>query len=360
MGKSIALFVKEKERFFKKKACVNCSINNFCGCDGADLLFGIDRVIMQGLFNVGEGIRMRKLFVVEKGLITGENVFASISHNGILAIYADDKGIVQFTSLNNNEKVEINVESTSHVGFYDNKILLLTQGKPLREATVNEVFENPEIKTFREIKGTHNVNPLTDVSLLNARKKLYYPTMDKRLFVFEVDTRKNEEIVTGKRVRLIASLIGIDCGISALFQDDDDNCTYTLNIDGTITKVRGRQDNNLSTLFPSLYNPKDMKDAVFKYGSDLMKNENKIIINHLINFAWGSIVRVYKDVFLTYDHNTKSWVIFRIAAPLFHRSDIFSKAYISKRVCSVSYFDEKRKREPHIQQKFSYIVDMRS
>ena len=102
--------------------------------------------------------------------------------------------------------------------------------------------------------------------------------------------------------------------MKAVFKSND-NCTYTLNMDDTMTQVGGRQANNLTTLFPSTSNSESVKDAVFLYNDYLVKDGKEIDICQLIEFNWYSIVRVYKDIFLTYDDNTESWVLVRVVVP---------------------------------------------
>lgn len=360
MERSIAPFVREKEGFYKKRACVNCSINEFCACRGADLLFDIDEINKRKSVSVEEGIRITCPLKVEKGLITGRDVFVSLSHEGILAIYASDKSVVQFTDLINGRQVEIHVEDQTHVGFYDGMVLLLTQKKPLREATVKELFDKQTIEAFREIKGTNNVNPFTDISLLDARKKLYYSTMDGQFFVFDVNIRTNRKINVGVGVKTIASLTGINCGIEAVFQGYD-NCIYTLNDSGMITKIRERQDNSLSMLFPSAYNPKIIRDAVFKYKEDPVKTGNNITTEKLINSNWYySVIRVYRNIFLAYDEEKKSWFLLRIITPLLQNSNICSAGYISKSTCVLDYFYREGEKEPYMQHKLSNTMNMKS
>ena len=96
------------------------------------------------------------------------------------------------------------------------------------------------------------------------------------------------------------------------FQDYDDKCTYTLNIDDTVTQVNGGQGNFFTALFPSTSNPESVKDGVFKYNDCFVKDGKEIDTDHLIKFSWCSTIRVYRDVFLTYDTKTKSWVLVRI------------------------------------------------
>lgn len=311
----IALFISEREGFFREKAWINCPIDEYCACDGADFLFDVDTVMRKELIDVGERVKMTKPIRVERGLIGGEYIYASLSHQGILAIHANSnsKYIIQFTNLNTNEQVKVKVEFHSIIGFYDSMLLLLTWDRPLREATVEEVFNNPRIETFREIGGTKNVRSLTDVSLLQERRVLYYPTYDWKLFSFNVDTRENTEINVGMTVYTIASLTGIDCNIKAVFRDYDDKCTYTLNNDNSVTKVHKRKLDGLSAIFPSSSNPKNIKNAVFKHPNDLTKCGNNINTNGLTEPRSSySVVRVYKDIFLAYDWNTDSWVLIRI------------------------------------------------
>ena len=143
---------------------------------------------------------------------------------------------------------------------------------------------------------------------------LYYPTMDRKLFSFNVDTRENTEINIGMKVGTIASFTGIDCKVKAVFYYN--KCTYTLNNDNSVTEVSEKQDNYLTTLFPSTSSPSNIKDAVLKYDSNLIKGGNKINTNDLIEFQdYYSVVRIYKDIFLTFDTKTNSWVLVRIVTP---------------------------------------------
>ena len=150
----IAFFIAGREDFLRRKACINCSIDEYCACDDIDLLLDVDAIMRKELIDVGQGVKMTEPIKVEKGLMIGSNIHASLSHQGILAIHArsDSKCIIQFTDLNTNRQIEMNVESTSTAGFYDSMILLLTFQEPLREASVEEVFESPRIRTFREVE----------------------------------------------------------------------------------------------------------------------------------------------------------------------------------------------------------------
>lgn len=322
MQSYIALFISRRKEFFKENTYIDCSIDCYCACDGAKTLFDIEEVMKKKLIDVGQGVKMSKPLKIKRRLLTGEWNFASLSHQGILAIYVEEdygkkhncKRTIQFSNLNNDRQVRVKVEKSSPVGFYDNMVLLLTWEKPLREATVSSVFRNPRIETFRAIEGTGDVSALADVSLLQNRRVLYYPTIYYELFSFNVDTRVVTEINVGKKVHTIASFTGIYCNVELLFRDNL-NSVYTLNMNDTVTKVAEGQKFSITALLPLASNPENISNAVFKYSDSLIRNENIIKTEHLIEFGHYSIVRVYKDVFLTYDKSVKSWVLVRIVTP---------------------------------------------
>ena len=296
--------------------CINTSVDNFKAFPSVEKVLDIEEVMKKELIDIGERVKMTEPVKVKRRLLTGNDIYTSLSHNGILAIHVN-RNALQFTDLNTNRQVDIKAGSWTLTGFYDSIVLLLTWREPLREATIDEVFENPTIETFRVIEGPDNVYQGTDVSLLHEQRILYYVTMDDKLFSFNVDTRENTEIDVGRRkVWLIASLAGIDCGVRVGFQDREDKCTYTLNNYNTITKVNEKQDNGLKAIFPSISSPTNIKNAVFKYCDYLMKNGNKLDTSKLIKFYEDySVIRVYRDIFLAYDRETNSWVLIRIIVP---------------------------------------------
>ena len=309
-----ALFVAGREGFFKEKACINCPVDCYCACDGVDILFDIDSVLVQSLIDVGQGVAMSEPLKVEKGLMTGDNIYASLSHQGILAVC--NNGPVQFIDLNTNREEYLAFGLYTLVGFYDSMILLLGYGDHPREAVVKRVFENARIETFQMIEGIGVVYPFTDVSLLHERRVLYYRRRDDKLFSFNVDTRMNVEIDVGRGIWSMPSFTGISCDVRVVFKDYDDSCTYTLNNDNTITKVNENHDYPLTTLFSSMSDPKNIKNAMFKYGYDIVKSGNKIDTSELIGFGrFYSVIRIYRDIFLAYDTKTESWIIFRLIVP---------------------------------------------
>ena len=98
-----------------------------------------------------------------------------------------------------------------------------------------------------------------------------------------------------------------------MFKDFDDKCTYTLNMDDTITSIDNRQDHWPWAVFPSASNPKNISDAVFTYGRNLRRRERRIHITNLVElYGYYSLIRVYRDIFLAYDLSTESWCLIRL------------------------------------------------
>lgn len=313
------ILLNEKISMFETKYCINTTVDKFRAFFSVEDVFDIEKVMERELIDVGQEVKMSEPLKVEKSLMTGDYIRTSLSHNGVLAIcvYSGRSYTIQFTDLENGKQVKMEVENTTLVGFYDSMALLLTQEKRLREATVESVFKNPSIEIFKIIEGTHNAYPGTDVSLLQKTRVLYYNTRNDRLFFFNVDTRKDERIFVFQKIWTMGSLTGIDCGIKALFKSENtyNYNTYALNMDDSETKVVKKQYNEFTTVFPSTTNSKNIKDAVFKYDSNLVKGKKKIDTSKLIKFGGYSVVRIYKDIFLAYDYSSKSWVLIRILVP---------------------------------------------
>lgn len=330
MEKLVALFVSSRKGFFREKACINCSVNCFCACEGANILFDVDSVMKKRLTNIGKGMKVSGSIKVEKGLSTRGNISASLSHNAILGVcYYSGGYIIQFTDLNTNRKIEIKVKDNSLVAFYDNMVILLTTKKTLRETTVENVFKSPTIKIFEKIEEADNVATYTDVSLLNATRILYYPTVYRELFSFNVDTRHINKLFPGKKVDSIASFTGIDCGVKVIFQARmrtriigsrttgyHPAHSYALNMDNTIKMVKKEQGGSLKTVFPLTSKPKNIEDALFKFNdphSSYLLSLGGKLLPKLNNYY--PIVRVYRDVFLAYNESIESWILVRIVTP---------------------------------------------
>ena len=267
--------------------------------------------------------------VVEKGLrVEGGCFCTSLSHQGILAIYSwSEKNIIQFTNLINEKQMEIEVESGSSVAFYDDKVILLTYGRPLREAKVEDVFDEPDISVFQRIGNEDRVSPYTDTSLLHSRRILCYASilyippqyilLQYVSYEYNVDTKENKRIDIDQEIETFSSLMGIDCGVKAVFQDYGNNFTYALGWDNKVTLLRKvKKDNNIRSLFASSTSSKVLSKAVLRYDDYLIKGRNRIVPQEPIRFQYTqSVIRVYEDIFLLYDDNTKKWVLCRIIVP---------------------------------------------
>lgn len=297
--------------------CINTAVDDFVAFPTVNMVFDIEGILKKKLVNVGKGVKISKPIEVEKKLIVGSDLYVSLSHRGVLAIYSHDEYVIQFTDLNTNNQKEMKVENYSLAAFYDDKILLLTWDKPLRESTVKSVFSNPSISIFEEIEETNDISPYTDASIINVTRKLYYWTIsDEKLFMFNVDTRENEEIPIDKNCYVVGSLTGINCGGEIVFYNHKDRYSYALKTDNSTERIGIRQNEWLVTVFPSSSNPDDFENAVLKYSKRLIKDGKEISSRQDIEFCGGcSIVRIYKDVFLAYDENMDSWVLTRILVP---------------------------------------------
>ena len=315
MEGAVALFAANRRGFFREEACVDCPVDCYCACDGADTLFDVGGALGQELVDVGEGVMMGVPLRVERELLIGSEVYASLSHKGVLVICVGDDTL-QFTDLNDGRQVEIEVEGDTRVGFYDEAALLLTSWKPLREAAVEDIFNDPVIGAFRKIEGTSHVLSYTDVSLLHQRRVVYYPTIEFSLFSFNVDTRENKRVDVGTGVLSVASFTGISCGTRAVFYSNDDRCTYALNEDHSVAKVGEKQYCILTGVLPSASRPSDIASAVLRYEWSLVRGRNEVDAKGLVEFeGFYSVIRVYRDVFLAYDEGSESWVLTRIVVP---------------------------------------------
>ena len=110
--------------------------------------------------------------------------------------------------------------------------------------------------------------------------------------------------------------MGIDCGVKAVFQDYNDEFTYALDWDNKTIPLHEAREGNLASLFVSSTHQKDPSKCVLRYNDYLIKGGNKINPQKPIWFEPSqSVVRVYRDIFLLLDMDTKKWVLSRIYTP---------------------------------------------
>lgn len=330
MERQVALYTATRGSFFEEATCINCSVDDYCACNNADLLFDIESVMRKRMCWLGEGVGISEPVRVDKGL-RSEYVWChvSLSFYGVLAIYSttdndydyqyikgDGIHIVQLTDLNTDRQVEFEVEELSNFGFYDGSVILLTFNKPLREAIVEDIFRNHNLERFKNIGTVDNAFPVVDSAVLNETRVLYYNTLDSKLFSYNVDTKINTQMTIEQSSSWCTSLTGIDCGVRRVFQDEE-TYTYILTKDDTVIKVDGKKrDKYLKGIFPSSSDSTNLSNAAFRYGKRLMIKGKKIYTETPIKFGdYGSIIRVYRDIFLLFDRIIMSWVLSRIVVP---------------------------------------------
>ena len=290
----------------------------FRAMEGVERAFDVDGVMEKRLVDVGEGVLVSEPVIVEEGFKVRKNGFySSLSAKGVLAIHLWDKyRIVQFTNLLADGEVEVIVSSWTIIAFYDDNVILLTSGKPLRKAAVEDVFRMPHVSTFEKIGDVDKVTPRTDTSLVHLKRVLCYVSRDYIPYEYNVDTQENRRLDIPQRVSSFASLMGTDCGVKAVFEDFPAGCTHTLHWDNTITHLYDSRGGELSSLFASSSSPWDLSKALLRYGSYLIKGSNKIKLAQPVSLEEDySITRICNDIFLLYDNNIRRWVLCRIIVP---------------------------------------------
>ena len=150
------------------------------------------------------------------------------------------------------------VDGISNAAFYDDKVILLTWYKPLREATVEDVFNKKNISVFKKIGDVDYVYPYADISLLHSRRMLCYTSKQGIPYEFNVDTRENRKIEIEQKVFMFSSLMGVDCGVKAVFQDPDNRFTYTLDWNNKVTPLHEVREGFLRWLVYWLCMPDSM------------------------------------------------------------------------------------------------------
>ena len=111
--------------------------------------------------------------------------------------------------------------------------------------------------------------------------------------------------------------MGIDCGVKSVFQDEDNRFIYTLDWNNKVTPLHEiREEKSVTSTFASSSNPKDISKCVLRYGDCFIKGGNKVKPKEPIRFKPDqSVIRIYRDIFLLFDTNTKKWVLSRIIIP---------------------------------------------
>lgn len=283
--------------------------------DGVEKFFDIEGVMKQELVKITNEISLSQPVKIDKDIgNNGEEFFISISHKGVVAVCClQEDYVIKFTDLFADKQVEVKVENNTLVGFYDDRMILLTLEMPMREAEVDEVFEKPDLSIFKGTGNDASVVCYTDVSRLNKTRILYYLTVAAKMRSYNVDTKENTSVDVGTMVFFIASTMGIDCGADAVFQSFcQDTCI--LDKTGKVVQIRQKMEGPpLRNVFLSSHAPSDFNQAIFRYGEFLINKNDILDETGPIEFEpFCSVVRIYNDIFLLYDLKSNNWVLTRI------------------------------------------------
>ena len=312
---AISLFVARGKYFFGALSNVGCSVEEFCACDSADILFNVEEVMGKALVPQGNGVSISEPVKVRTYFEDKGGMFrTSLSHKGVLAVCSLCKGfVVQLTRLKDNKQVEFKIENESHIGFYDDKILLLTLGGPLRESRVKCVFNNPNVCTFQNIKDSKRIRRCPDVSSLNKTMMLYYISIENHIVSYDLITKKQGEIITNWVPKTVISSTGINVKARAVFQGKNSRL-YSLN-DHNETEIIGAEfyGGLIEDVIPYGRIPEDLTRSGFRFGKSIKIQNLVIDVRTPIEFECNySIIRIYKDIFLLYDSTQFRWVLVRI------------------------------------------------
>ena len=317
-GEKMSLLMLMEKNVINLGNGADLSVGSFKAFDGVEDVFDINSVMERRLVKVGPKVKMSEPITVDIEIEKqGGFIRASLSHNGVLAVYSlrGRKKALELVDLVHQKRADVEVEKTTLAGFYDDKILLLTFSYPLREALLSDVFEKQNISVFDDV-GKVGVNTEADVTLLNLKRKLYYTNRSDVPYMFDVDKR-TESVVKIEVERVsFASLMGIDVNINAIFQDLDDKNIFLLNKDMEISPLRKTEQKELGSVFVSESKPRDSEKFVLKFKKCFSSSWGTKIVEKPVKFNDNySIIRVYKDVFLLYDSGTREWVLSRIIIP---------------------------------------------
>ena len=109
---------------------------------------------------------------------------------------------------------------------------------------------------------------------------------------------------------------GIDCGIKTMFYNHDNHKTYILDEYNAVINMDRADLDIAENILPSNSNSKNITDAVFLCHNSIILGEKTIEVKQMNALCEGhSLVRIYKDVFLVYNKEIKSWVLIRIFVP---------------------------------------------
>lgn len=326
-------FEKQLNEYYFSKSL----INNYSAFDKAVEIFKVNDIMKQDLIDVGENVKMTKPIKFDiKSWEDDIVVSAAISHNGILASEVipqyprpenvcfsfginpcKPKNALRVIDLCGNRNVKVEECSDVSIGFYDNNIVLITEGKIL-QCIVDELFSTPTKTKFEEIKSGTVGNYKTDMSLLHWTRNIYYFGVCKgfswSVSAYNVDSQSNTDIDVGAGANSIMSITGINLGTPLIYSQG--GCIYKWEKENILECKLPTVINNISVIFPSHNNPYDLSLSVFSNSAVYVRNGKKIYTDKVAKYNEITCpIRVYKDVFLTYNPIDKYWSLMRIVVP---------------------------------------------
>lgn len=331
----VCLHVASRPGFFEPQYRIHCDVLNYCAYPDADLFEGVREAMQAELIHIGKGIGVSVPVKVETKLRKGLYIHATLSHEGVLAICSimGNKHEIELTDLKTNNQCLIPVEETSSAAFYDDKIIVIVSRFPLRECKVSEAFRCPNSINYKELGDVKKISSNLDTSLLHATRTLLYKSMDFIPYKYNVDTGENIRILKDLDVWSFGCMTGIDAGVEGVFRAaGDDSFTYGYARDGTAILLsetkpvifynKPKQTGPhaiLSNVLPSMSHPADLRKAMRLYSNGCFyvgADDDKSLAFGPFEYQGGhSIVRLFKDIYLAYDHKKKYWVLVRIDVP---------------------------------------------
>lgn len=332
---SISLYIANRLEFFANKYHINCNVLDYCAYPNADLFEGVKEAMQEKLIHIGKGISVSTPVIIKKKLRKGLYIHATLSHEGVLAICSlmGNQHEIELTDLRTNNQCLIPVEEASSAAFYDDKIIVIVSRYPLRESKVSDIFESPDSINYKELGSVKRVSSNLDTSLLHATRALLYKSMDFIPYKYNVDTKENIRILGDLSVWSFGCMTGINTGVEGVFRaGGDDNFTYAYNKDGTTTLLSETKPMIyytkskpvgphavLTNVLPSMLHPEDLGKAVRLYANGCFyvgADDKESIPFGPFQYQGGhSIVRLFKDIHLAYDHKKKNWIIVKICVP---------------------------------------------
>lgn len=291
----------------------NCSVTEFRSFSGSHEFCRSPEMNDNKLIDLGNGVKISPIVPLENTLKGGSDAIASISHEGIMAVYTGNGGcVVQFSDLSSSDQFSITVENESKVGFYDDKIVLLTTGQVLREVEYEKLMTQKNTSAFRNINSV-SVICKADVSKLNATKILYYTSINYDVYKFDFSNMKNISYNFGRKATSIASSSGICNRYDGIFHEFQGNRWSYTSLGGNNSQIFC-ENTEIAIIIPSVSDPnntgrmlKVLTNCCFYFQPGTTVGIDKYVVP-----APFSIVRVYRDVFVMYDRNKSAWVAARI------------------------------------------------